>query len=70
MTKLIEKKSKLSPTAVDRALEEFSLKLLQGHIADDDLSEYERLLSVRTKRLVKLPSARALGATRWLKDAG
>jgi len=70
MTDVMKKKSKASPTVVDRALEEYSVKLLQGNVASEDKAEYERLLSTRTRRLVKLPSARALGVSRWLKQVG
>lgn len=70
MVDTLEKKEKNSPTTMDRAFEEYSLKVLKGEAESEDKTEYERLLSVRTRSLVKLPSARVLGATRWLKSAG
>jgi len=68
MTKIREKKS--NPTELDRAMEEYSVKVLQGRVQDEDTSEYQRLLITRTNRLVKLPSARAMRAARRMKHAG
>ncbi|PCJ04466.1 MAG: hypothetical protein COB16_18665 [Rhodobacteraceae bacterium] len=70
MEDTIERGSKASATIVDRALEEYSLKLLRGMAATEDANEYERLLAKRKKLLIRLPSARALGASRWLKKVG
>lgn len=66
----VTKKSKVSVTELDRALEEYAYKMLRGEVADTDRSEYERLLAARSGRLVKLPSPSLLGSTRWFKQVG
>tara|TARA_R100001369_G_scaffold42621_1_gene68822 strand:- start:236 stop:448 length:213 start_codon:yes stop_codon:yes gene_type:complete len=69
MTEILERKSKESLTTLDRELEEYSIKILEDQMGQEDASNYERLVSTRTRRLVKLPSARALRAHRWKKTA-
>lgn len=65
MAATVEKKSiKSSETAVDRALEEFTAKMLEGEMSSTDQEEYERLLSNRMRGLVKLPSARLVALKR------
>ena len=56
-----------SATELDRSMKDYAQKLLSGNVSDSDRSEYERLLTERRTRLVKLSSPKILGAERWFK---
>lgn len=68
---MTEKKSKdelgATPTSIDRELEKLARELIANEATD--YAEYERLLSLRERRLVRLPSPRKLGPKRWFKEA-
>lgn len=69
-TVVVEKKSRnQSPTALDRAIEDFARKLLAGEVQDSDRTEYERLLAARRTRLVRLPAVRSLSSLKGYRNA-
>lgn len=68
-TEMIDTKRSRSATELDRETEKFSIKLLEGKVSSEDEAEFERLLSARKRRLVKLRSVRKLGQNRWFRSA-
>lgn len=62
-------KKRRSATVLDREMEQYSLKLLNGDVRPEDEAEYENLIATRKQRLVKLRSAKKYGHSRWFKSA-
>lgn len=47
-------KRRKNATEIDRAVEEYSLKILQGSAKPEDVAEYERLSASRRRNMVKI----------------
>ena len=58
-------------TQVDRAMENYSRKVLTGEAESVDQAEFERMVAWRRTRLVELVPVRRLAKMRrWLEKAG